>query len=102
MTTRPIPLCRELTRHNPGSTLRMVSAVRLSVGRTRRSVQRSGDSLDVEFVVTETKTYALLLDGSRPKAQVQAFVLPIARKKIVEAVAAPICARGATFCTATE
>ena len=28
-------------------------------------------------------------------------VLPIERKKIVDEVAAPICRRGATFCTAS-
>ena len=45
----------ELTRHNPGSTLRMVSAVRLSVGRTRRSVQRSSRPNDQDSPGTRTR-----------------------------------------------
>jgi CHAT domain-containing protein/tetratricopeptide (TPR) repeat protein len=50
------------------------------------AVSRARQSAIVEFVVTETKTYAFLLDGERPQARVQAFVLPIARKALTARV----------------
>ena len=50
------------------------------------ALSRARQSAIVEFVVTETTTYAFLLDGERPGASVQAFALPIARKALTARV----------------
>ena len=50
------------------------------------TLSRARQSAIVEFVVTETATYAFLLDAERPRAGVQAFVLPIARKALTSRV----------------
>lgn len=50
------------------------------------ALSRAQRSAIVEFVVTETATYAFLLDGDRPGARVQAFVLPITRKALTARV----------------
>lgn len=50
------------------------------------ALSREQRSAIVEFVVTGTATYAFLLDGERPAARVQAFVLPITRKALTARV----------------
>jgi CHAT domain-containing protein/tetratricopeptide (TPR) repeat protein len=50
------------------------------------AVSRARQSAIVEFMVTEAQTYAFVLDGERPQARVQAFVLPISRKALTARV----------------
>lgn len=50
------------------------------------ALSRAQRSALVEFVVTGTATYAFLLDGERPAARVQAFVLPITRTALTARV----------------
>jgi CHAT domain-containing protein len=50
------------------------------------ALSRAQQSAIVEFVVTESTTYAFLLDGERSSARVRAFALPITRKALTARV----------------